>query len=493
MGLHGALSVVACAGHLAFAIAVWLRRKKSPIAPLLALLFLDTFGWNFAALARELGGGHEWRVVDRVLATFMPALALHVVVAFVGRARALRLLVRGLYVASAGLALLGADVRSEAWWMGLLAVGGAVTVLAVWLLAAHRAESGDSLEQKRAELILVAFVVGALMSSTELWFDEVSFGVSIPRLGSLGTLIAMALFAVATLRLRLIEASFPPALLVYAVALAVLAVAAYLAAVRWLDRTAAFGLLAILTAGVIGLAAAREVGGARAVERERMQRLLTLGRFSEQLAHDLRNPLAALKGSLQFLAGERDAGRSLDAQVEYLSLMLDQVGRMERTVSDYQRLAKVEPVLLGQSLNDLVREVVDAQRLAIPANVDLHAELDPGLPRCRLDRDLIATALENLIRNASEAMPAGGRVTVRTARTAGDPGRAVVSVEDAGEGIDPRAVERAMDEFFTTKATGSGLGLSFAKRVAEAHGGVLRLTSQKGRGTLVSVTLPCVE
>jgi signal transduction histidine kinase len=92
-------------------------------------------------------------------------------------------------------------------------------------------------------------------------------------------------------------------------ALAALSVTAYLLAIHWLERRAALGVLAILTLGVIGLAVVRELGGAAAVARERVRRLATLGRFSEQLSHDIRNPLAALKGAVQFLATEKAAGR----------------------------------------------------------------------------------------------------------------------------------------------------------------------------------------
>ncbi|HEX6766525.1 MAG TPA: ATP-binding protein, partial [Polyangiaceae bacterium] len=107
-----------------------------------------------------------------------------------------------------------------------------------------------------------------------------------------------------------------------------------------------------------------------------------------------------------------------------------------------------------------------------------------------MDKDLVATTLENVLRNAYEAMPSGGIVTVRTERVAGGSGGVAVSVEDEGEGMDARTLDRASDELFTTKATGSGLGLSFAERVAQAHGGTLKLTSRAGKGTVVRLSLP---
>jgi two-component system sensor histidine kinase HydH len=300
----------------------------------------------------------------------------------------------------------------------------------------------------------------------------------------------MILFAVATLRLRLIERAVPGVLFFYTFALAALSVTAYLLAVQWLERRTALGVLAILTLGVIGLAVVRELGGAAAVARERVRRLATLGRFSEQLAHDIRNPLAALKGAVQFLATEKAAGRPLEPHGEFLDLMAEQVERLQRVVADYQRMAKVEPLLAPGSLNDVVREVLGMQRFAVVPGVTLRAELATDLPKAQMDKDLVATSLENVLRNAYEAMPGGGTVTVRTERVDDGSGGVAVSVEDEGEGMDARLLERAADEFFTTKATGSGLGLSFAERVALVHGGTLRLTSRAGKGTVVRLSLP---
>ena len=418
MDLHGVFSVVACAGHLAFALLVWSRRGASPIAPLLALLFLDAFGWNFAELAHSLAGGREWRIIDRAFSSFLPAIALHVVIVFVGRGKALRNVVRLAYATSLVLALVAMDVESTVWWVSLLIGGNLAVAFAAWLLAVHRRRS-DGAERSRTELILVALVVAALTSSTNLWFDEVSVTKAIPPLGNVGTLVAMVLFAIATLRLRLIDRAVPPVLFAYSLAVAAVGVTADLLAVHWLERQTALGVLAAITLGVIGLAVVRELGGAAAVARERVRRLAMLGRFSEQLAHDIRNPLAALKGAVQFLATERAQGRPLEPHGEFLDLMAEQVERLQRVVGDYQRIAKVEPMLAPTSLNDVVREVLGMQRFAVVPGVTLRADLATDLPSASMDKDLVATTLENVLRTAYEAMPSGGTVTVRTERPPG--------------------------------------------------------------------------
>jgi signal transduction histidine kinase len=137
----------------------------------------------------------------------------------------------------------------------------------------------------------------------------------------------------------------------------------------------------------------------------------------------------------------------------------------------------------------MVKTVLALEPFAATDAVTISSELAGDLPRCELDSDLVSNALENVIKNAFEAMPKGGNITVRTARADGSPG-VVVSVEDRGDGMDARKVERAFDQFWTTKATGSGLGLAFVRRVAEAHGGAVSLRSKVGVGTVVEIRLP---
>jgi signal transduction histidine kinase len=474
------VTAVACVGHLAFALLAWARRAKSPLGGVLALLFFDAFVWNFAALAHELSGAVAWGYVDRSFSSLMPALALHVVVAFVGRARRLRSLVLTTYLAFGGAALACAWSH---WWLLLLMSSSLTMLLAGGLLFEHRRRTSDVEERTRTDLILVAIAVGTLLGSTELW--SFAPALSVPRLGSVGTLVAMALFGVATLRLQLLGRDAPPIFPWYALLAAALWVVAELAVVRWEDARTGLVGMAVTALGLLGFGALRELGYAAALRNARREELATLGRFAEQLAHDVRNPLAALKGALQFLETERNEGRSLDGQTQFLGLMVDQVTRMERVVADYQRVARVEPVLETLSLNTLVADALSLQRFAWPG-ITLELELELDLPALSLDRELVTTTLENLVRNACEAMPKGGTVTVRTERVE-KRGQVVLRVIDQGRGMDSRELERATDAFFTTKAGGSGIGLHFAERVAKAHGGSLGLTSVVGRGTVVSL------
>ena len=485
MKTHEVLSTVACLGHLAFAIVAFRHRGRSRFAPVLALLVIDVFGWTFADLAHRVSRAHEWLIVDHLFSSFTPALALHVVILFVGRTRALAPFVVAAYSVSIGVAALAANLG---WWWKFLLVHGLVTlVVTSVLLVLHHARSSDPDERRRTELLLLGMIAGTLLGLTDLLSDKLN--VWIPELGNVGTLFAVALFAVGTLRLRLLGREVTRGLVTFAFLISALLLGAGLYAVRELDPRGGFWLLFALSAllGVVLLV--RELNRAASVARERQRRFALVGRFSAQLAHDLRNPLGALKGALQFLDEERRAGRSLDAQGKFVELMLEQVERVDRVVDKYQRMVKLEPSPEKTSLNRLARELCSLQTLALPKLTKLELELAADLPECALDRDLVSLALENLLRNAAEAMPRGGTITLKTSRARS--GESVnVSVADDGEGMDARELEQATSEFYTTKTHGSGLGLSFVERVARAHGGSLRLASWPGRGTLVELTFP---
>ena len=417
----------------------------------------------------------------------MPVLAFHVVTAFVGATRRLKTVLYAAYALTFGV-IATFVFASKRWWMVLSAAAILALFGSAALLLKHRRQTSDPAERARCDLIALAVLLGTLFGIAELALLK---SIPLPPLANLGTLIALVLLAVAVLRLQLLGRAPSESLPVYAALAAVLGTLFYLAISQVTAGALGFWAMLALVVVVVAIAAARELGRSSAIERERMRRLTALGRFSEQLAHDLRNPIAALKGSLQFLAVERSSGRSLDAQAEFLDLMGDQVERLALTVEQYQRLARVEPAPARISVNELVGRVLESQRFAGDSSTQLESELDAAIPNFDADPDLLATVIENLLRNAIEAMPDGGTLTVQT-RLLSEVGCVELSVRDTGHGMDARTLERAVDEFFTTKASGSGLGLSYAARVARAHRGSLAVESAVGRGTVVRFRLPVV-
>jgi signal transduction histidine kinase len=209
------------------------------------------------------------------------------------------------------------------------------------------------------------------------------------------------------------------------------------------------------------------------------------------MAHDLKNPLAAISGAADFLLEEQKQGRSIDESVEFVALIHDQSKRLEKVINDYRRLARVEAHPTRTDLRSMLERVFEAQKVAAETagGITVALEVADDLGEANVDPDLLTTALENLVRNASEAIrdaKSNGRIVIVGARV---DGRIHLVVKDDGPGMDARTREQALGGFFTTKTGGSGLGLANASRVAEAHGGELVLDSLEGAGTTVTLVL----
>lgn len=480
------LSLATCGGHLAVAVFLLSRREQGRLSLLLTLLCLNLFTWNFASLAYHFTHAPAWRWLDVVASPLTPPLALHVIATFVGRGRELG---RGLFVAYAVAALLAPSQLwpglQPAWAPSYLALVITASWAALWLLLGHLRATSDAGERSRTRALLLAIAAAVTIGVIDLVAPHTA------PLSAVGALIGFALVAVVASRLRLLGRELAAPATAYALAASALGAVVYLAVFRFLPAAVGAPTLALTSAALVLAALARARSAAAAEARERVARLASMGRFAGQLAHDLKNPLAALKGALQFLQEEHVQGRPLDEHASFLDLMLDQVTRLHRVVDQYERFGRVEPTRAPLSLNDLVRRVVALQGFAAGGAFELVTALAEGLPACHADADLLAGALDNVLRNAAEAMPGGGRVELST--ELGPGGTLRLAVRDRGVGMDARQREHAFDDFYTTKPAGSGLGLAFVRRVARAHGGDVAITSQVGQGTTITLTLPVGE
>ena len=491
------ITLVASILAIAMAVLVIWRARRSPLALPLALLSIDFCCFNLAAMFYELSGVHAFFILDHATSPLGISLGLHFVLAFVGRRERFRLalvasyLVSGTIAATSPLSLVSrsaarfVDTRNvygvpAGWEMANLLHLAVVSVFGLALLVQHYRRARGFEERARTRVVLTAISVLIVGGGSEL----------LPNIDGAGpaamTLFTLLLSAV-TLRLGLFDVRVPTRFIPAAVLVGVLSVAALFGLFRGWNPTAALLLLLAMFSFLVVLTIAVGIYAARAVAAERLERMALLGRFSAQLAHNLKNPLAALKGGAQFLKVELALGRSIEEQQDFVELLLEQIQRLEGAIEEYQRLGKADPVKVRLPVNDVVRSVLALQAFIDPARVEVKAELDPALPLCEADPQLLQQALENLMRNAFEAMPGGGEVTVSTHRGLGE---VVIAVSDTGCGMDARTQERALKEFYTTKPAGSGLGLAFVRRVAEKHNGRVRITSREGEGTTVRLSLP---
>lgn len=488
--VSGAVAVL----FLALGTLVLLRGAR-PLAAPLGFLCVAFFVYDTLEVVRHFAEEPVWDYLDAASAALVAPPTLHLIAAFVGKQRALRVPLALATAYFVGLSLFCLSPLlfpsfawfpgNDAWALAMLA-GMVPTFGAAPVLLARHARSAGAEERARTQLFATALVLGVGGVTVDLLSIA---GAGVPRIAGVGLVIAVLLLGALVLRARVIERITGLAI-VNALAIASLAVLGHLLVLEWLGGRTVLVVFGGVAVTLALLAALRPLVSTLTEERERSRHLATLGRLSAQMAHDLKNPLAAIKGAAQFLAEERRQRRSIDEHEAFVELILEQADRIGRVVDDYQRLGRVEPVLAPVDLAATVREVASAQQAAARADgVEVKAEVSGALGSISADADLLRTALENLVRNAREAIGERGHGRVRVVAEARE--REIsLRVEDDGPGMDARTRERAFDDFYTTKAAGSGLGLAYVSRVARAHGGRAHIESEEGRGTSVELALP---
>ncbi len=220
-------------------------------------------------------------------------------------------------------------------------------------------------------------------------------------------------------------------------------------------------------------------------ELQSASRLAAVGRAVAHVAHEVRNPLAALGALARVI--EKRAERPEDVR-ERARLIYEEVARLERLLTDVMTVSAapaLEPKL--QPLNEVVLRTAEMVRVQVPAQVSLRVDCDGDGPQAPLDAGRLEQVILNLLRNAVEALPDGG--TVRVSTRACDGGAELV-VSDDGPGMPEEVVARAFEAFYTTKSKGTGLGLAVCRQIVLAHGGEMQLETAPGEGTTFTIYLP---
>ncbi|HEY4573367.1 MAG TPA: ATP-binding protein [Thermoanaerobaculia bacterium] len=232
----------------------------------------------------------------------------------------------------------------------------------------------------------------------------------------------------------------------------------------------------------------------------RAERLAAVGQLAAGVAHEIRNPLTAIRSTMQYLL------RSLDPEEprhELVRELLREVDRINSTVGGLLSLSRSGE--MRKSDIDLLEPLGQAVQLlharAAEQGVEICSNLGVGALRVQGDADQLKQVFLNLLINSLQSMPSGGRITVGAApcprnersEPAGTPRWAQVRIEDTGAGIPPEQMRRVFDPFYTTKRDGTGLGLAICNGIVEQHQGEIQLESEVGRGTAVSVRLPLLE
>ena len=241
------------------------------------------------------------------------------------------------------------------------------------------------------------------------------------------------------------------------------------------------------------MTAFNRMAGDLAVQRRRLERTHRLEAWAEmarQVAHEIKNPLTPVQLSAEHLLRvHRDRGEPLGPVLRNcVDSILAQVRLLRQIASEFSSFASSPPVKRESTvLADVVGEVLDPYRAGLTGRIELEVDVQPGLPRVVLDRTLVARAITNVIENALHAMPDDGRLTVSATADAQE---ILMVVRDTGAGLDAALLARVFEPYFSTKVSGTGLGMAIAKRNVELNGGAIAISSRKEEGTAVTLRFP---
>jgi signal transduction histidine kinase len=219
-----------------------------------------------------------------------------------------------------------------------------------------------------------------------------------------------------------------------------------------------------------------------------------LEQLARQMAHELRNPLNSLGLNLELLEDEFEnlPEESKEEASEIVSLLKKQVKRLSEFVDSYREVAKMPPLnLVKYDIKNIVTDLTHFFKgEALSKGISINVECNDNVPKLLVDANYIREAILNLMRNAIEAMPEGGDLTIRLTA---ENGQVFIQVKDTGIGIEKERQKKIFDLAYTTKEKGSGLGLSLVKQIIQQHGGDVYLESEPQKGATFTLQLPCSQ
>lgn len=232
--------------------------------------------------------------------------------------------------------------------------------------------------------------------------------------------------------------------------------------------------------GAVGKAQSRAVAN---------ERLAAIGKMAAHVTHEIRNPLSSIGLNIELLEEDLASGRVSVEAKNLLGAITREVQRLEYLSEEYLRVARLpQPRMEAEDLASAVRVIADFAKPEMErAQIELSLTIGSDLPSALFDEAQIRQALLNVLRNARESMPNGGRIDLFV-RAEGM--SVVVGVEDRGSGIPEEIRSRVFDPFFSTKGEGTGLGLAITRQIVEAHGGSIACDPRDGGGTSFRILLP---
>jgi signal transduction histidine kinase len=227
------------------------------------------------------------------------------------------------------------------------------------------------------------------------------------------------------------------------------------------------------------------------------ERLAAIGATAGMVGHDIRNPLQTVTGELYLAKGELKnlpEGDARESLKESLDIIEEQTIYVNKIVADLQDYAKpLTPKPEEVNLENTIKAVLSSVNLRStdqPEGINIEYNISEDFPKLKVDESYLRRIIQNLVTNAIQAMPNGGSLTINASRKKG---KAIVTVEDTGEGIPINVRDKLFTPLVTTKSKGQGFGLAVVKRFTEGMGGTVTFESEVGKGTKFIISLPVIR
>jgi len=219
---------------------------------------------------------------------------------------------------------------------------------------------------------------------------------------------------------------------------------------------------------------------------QRAEQMAVVAQMATMLAHEIKNPLAGIKASIQLLHEELDIAQE---DKDLLVKVVGEVRRIELLLTSLLSFAKPsKPNFMIVDVNTVLSETINVS-FQYPKHIELVKDFDYQIPSVRADAMQLQQVFLNLLLNATEAMPDGGTLTLRSYNGASADSVAI-EISDTGKGIDESSMEKIFQPFFTTKPKGTGLGLAITKQLIEQHEGVIDFSRNASGGTTFTIVFP---
>ncbi len=230
-----------------------------------------------------------------------------------------------------------------------------------------------------------------------------------------------------------------------------------------------------------------ETGSAQNNHRKQLEEL---SKLTGGLAHEIKNPLSTIKVNLKLITEDADtADPKTTRWLRKIAVVQKESDRLTQILDDFLRyISRSEPNLVPADINDVINDMIDFYSPQASINaVTIRISLCPKSLICKIDADMIKQVILNLFINAIQAMPDGGELIIRTQMIGKN---ATIEISDTGTGIEPQKLDKIFQAYYTSKPTGTGLGLPTARKIIEAHHGKISVNSQIGKGTSFTITIP---